>query len=143
MWIGSRSLNLTKSSVKASRKDVRKFGLVIGGICAVAVCLMVFKGSRQWLWVASGMGFFLTTAFVGYPVLKPIYIGWMRFAFVLGWINTKLLLGIFFYLILTPTGLLMRLFGKDFLDKEVQHDALSYWKKRTTGFNPRDMERQF
>ena len=38
-----------------------------------------------------------------HAVLRPIYVGWMKFAFVLGWINTRLILGLFFYLILTPS----------------------------------------
>jgi len=63
-------------------------------------------------------------------ILRPIYVGWMKFAFVLGWINTRLILGIFFYLILTPVGLIMRLFGRDPLHRKFDRDATTYWAKR-------------
>ena len=54
----------------------------------------------------------------------------MKFAFVLGWINTRLILGIFFYLILTPVGLIMRLFGRDPLHRKLDRKATTYWEKR-------------
>jgi hypothetical protein len=95
------------------------------------------------MWFTAGSIFFLVTGLVGYPVLRPVYIGWMKFAFVLGWMNTRLLLGLFFYLILTPVGLVMRAFGKDIIDKKFDRQARSYWKKRTTPFDPATMERQF
>jgi carbamoyltransferase len=44
--------------------------------------------------------------------------------------NTRLLLGAFFYLILTPIGLVMRLAGKDYLEKQIDRSATTYWIKR-------------
>jgi hypothetical protein len=68
----------------------------------------------------------------------------MKFAFVLGWINTRILLGIFFYLILTPIGLIMRISGKDLIDQKIDKGAKSYWKKRErVPFDPAQYERLF
>ena len=76
--------------------------------------------------------------------MKPIHIGWMTLAFALGWFNTRLLLGIFFYLILTPIGVLMRLFGKDLLDQRIDKRATTYWKKRDLStFDPKHATRTF
>ena len=75
-------------------------------------------------------------------LLKPVYIVWMRFAFILGWINTRIILVILFYLIFTPAGLLMRLFKIDLLERNNRAD--SYWKKKEkTGCDPLDYERRF
>jgi hypothetical protein len=65
-----------------------------------------------------------------YPILKPIYVGWMTFAFALGWVNTRLILGIVFYLIFTPAGLVMRLLGKDPLVLRFDRQATTYWVRR-------------
>jgi len=77
-------------------------------------------------------------------LLKPIYIFWMRLVLVLSWINTRLILLIILYLIFTPIGLVMRLFGIDLLDRRIQRNKESYWKKKDKrDFNPLDYERQF
>ncbi len=79
-----------------------------------------------------------------YPLIRPVYLGWMKFAFVLGWINTRILLGLFFYLVVTPIGLGMRLFGKDLLDEKIERSQASYWQKRVkTEFDPARSERLF
>lgn len=67
----------------------------------------------------------------------------MRFASVLGWITTRLILGLFFFLVLTPVGLLMRLLGKDVLGEKLDPTTDSYWKKVEDAEDPQMMERQF
>ena len=63
----------------------------------------------------------------------------MKFAHVLGWINTRLLLGLFFYLVMTPVALVLRLAGKDLLQQRLDRSAKSYWVKREPA--PTDPER--
>jgi uncharacterized protein involved in cysteine biosynthesis len=76
--------------------------------------------------------------------LKPVYILWMKLAFVLGWINTRILLILIFYLVFTPVGLLMRVLGKDHLERKIEKNKASYWKKREKKvFIPADYKRQF
>jgi hypothetical protein len=68
----------------------------------------------------------------------------MKFAFLLGWLNTRLLLGVFFYLILTPIGLLLRLTGRDLLDRKIDPAARTYWSKReVVPFDPERCERMY
>ena len=116
--------------VPATRKNVRNFGLLFGALCFILSGFLLVKGNAGWVWGAGGGLFFLITGLFAFPVLKPVYASWMLFAFVLGWINTRLLLGAFFYLVLTPIGLLLRLMGKDLLDEALDRNAGSYWKKR-------------
>ncbi len=100
--------------------------------------------SNIWKWILGvGVAIF-TLSHVAYPIMKPFHIGWMKLAYFLGWFNTRLLLGIFFYLIITPTGLLMRLFGKDLLDEKIDKSAKSYWIKRDLSkFDPKHAARTF
>lgn len=68
----------------------------------------------------------------------------MRFALVLSWVNTRLILLIIFYLIFTPIGLAMRLFGIDLLERKSDKNKKSYWKKKEKkSFSRLDYERQF
>jgi hypothetical protein len=130
--------------IDTSRKSLRKFGLLFALISAFATGYFLYKGSGVWIWTAGAAIFFLVTGLAAQPVLKPLYVAWMTFAIILGWINTRLILGIFFYLILTPIGLILRITGKDLLDKKFDRGAETYWKKREKReFDPARYERLF
>ncbi len=110
--------------------EVKKFGLLFAAICAGLSLFLFFKENDLWLLPAAGAVFFLVTGLVAQPVLQPVYTVWMKLAHVLAWINTRILLGLFFYLVLTPVGVVMRLLGKDLLDKKIDRAAPTYWVKR-------------
>lgn len=63
-------------------------------------------------------------------LLKSLYSLWMKFALILSWINTRLILIILFYLIFTPIGLVLRILGKDLLDRKINKISKSYWRKK-------------
>lgn len=130
--------------INATRDSVRKFGLLFAVIGVLLAAYLIYRGSAQWYWPIAGSLLFLVAAFVGYPILKPLYIGWMTFAFILAWVNTRILLGVFYYCIVTPIGVLMRLAGKDLLDRKIDRSAKTYWKKREKEpFDPARYERLF
>ena len=130
--------------VDASRKNVRNFGFLFGGIFLAASLLMIYRGNGAWIWAALATVLFGAGGVAGYPLLKPVYTVWMMFAFVLGWINTRVLLGVFFYLVVTPLGLFLRLTGKDLLDEKLDRGAATYWLKRERKpFDRRRLERLF
>lgn len=56
----------------------------------------------------------------------------MLVAEVISWVMLRVILGVFFYLILSLVGFLMRVFGRDILDEKMDRQAASYWKKRTS-----------
>ena len=135
---------MTKTKTTGTRKEVRKFGILFTGVCIIVALYLLYRGRPIWIWFVGGALFFLLSGFLGYPILRPLYLGWMKFAAILGWINTRLLLGVFFYLILTPIGIVMRLFGKDLLDQRSDRGATTYWKRRTpVPFNRQQYERLF
>lgn len=117
-------------TIKGSRKEVRKFGVTFFILGACAGAYFAWRQKDFWPWFAGGGLAFLLAGLFGYPLLRPVYIGWMKIAHALAWVNTRLLLSVFFYLIVTPTGLLMRLVGKDLLDEKIDRSAQSYWKQR-------------
>ncbi len=126
-----------------SRKDVRKFGLLFSAVGIVIAGITYFRQSDIWPVFLALAAFFLLAALLAVPLLRPVYTGWMKFAFILGWVNTRIILGIAFFLVLTPIGVLIRLFGKNPVDIRVERDRGSYWIKRDTPYDPRQSEHQF
>ena len=74
--------------------------------------------------------------------LSPVYRVWMAIGYVLGWINTRIILGVVFFLLFTPMGLIMRLLGKDPMCRRFDPQLGSYRVLRS--LRPKDhMLRQF
>jgi len=126
------------------KKSLKNFGMTMG-IAFLVITLLFYLRHKQAGLYTSIISLLLFISAYGSPnLLKPIYIFWMRLAFVLGWINTRLILLVMFYLIFTPIGLVMRLFGMDLLHRRIETNKDSYWlKKAEKVFNPLDYERQF
>ena len=129
---------------KTDKQNLKKFGITMG-IAFFVITLIVFSRHRHSILptLIISASFFISAAFMP-MVLKPIYILWMRLAFILGWINTRLLLCIIFYLVFTPVAIASRLFRKDPLDRKIEKEKESYWGKREVKpFVPTDYERLF
>lgn len=126
------------------KKSLKKFGITMG-IAFLLISFVILIRARHNVVSALTVSLtFFISASLFPSVLKPIYILWMKLAFVLGWINTRLILTIIFYLLFTPAGLIMRLFRVDLLDRKIDKNKDSYWKKRGKKmFNPLDYERLF
>lgn len=112
-----------------SRKDIRKFGVVfligfgfIGGVLA-------WRGLTQTAaWIGGIAGTIGALAVIAPSVAKPFYTVWMGLAFVMGTIVSSVVLTIIFFGILTPSGFLMRLAGRDPLRlKKTSFKSGTYW----------------
>lgn len=119
--------------------EVRKFGLLFGALGALVGSYLLWKGNPLWPWAFGAGGGFALAGVVAPGLLRPVYRLWMKFAFALAWINTRILLGLFFYLVMTPVGLVLRMMGKDLLDDRIDRRARSYWIRREA--TPFDAER--
>lgn len=126
------------------KNNLRKFGITMGTAFLVITLLIFIKHRHIAVsTLAISLVFFVSALLIpGY--LKFPYSLWMKFAFVMGWVNTRLILFILFYLVFTPIGLVMRIFGVDALDRKIDKSRNSYWKKKEKkDFNPSDYKRQF
>lgn len=91
----------------------RTFGVSVGTVVLALAAWLAWRGSAPLAGWLAAIGLVLIISGVMAPaVLRIPNRVWWRMATVLGWINTRVLLGAFFFLILTPTGLVMRLFGR-------------------------------
>ena len=131
-------------NIKSEKSDLQKFGITIG------IILIIIAGLLFWKEKESFQTFFIVgtllclLGLVIPAVLKPIYWGWMIFATILGWVMTRVILSLLFYIIVTPIGLILRFFGKQFLELKWNKSKDSYWNYRTTEkLNKGNYEKQF
>jgi len=112
------------------KKSLRKFGLTMAIAFLLITFFILFRHKYSIMPTLLLSAIFFVLSFVAPVLLEPVYTIWMRLALVLSWINTRLILLIMFYLIFTPIGLGMRLFGVDLLDRKIDKSKNSYWKKK-------------
>jgi len=130
--------------IKETKKDLRKFGLTVGIVLAtIGVILYYFeKSSAIYFAVIGGLLILFGALFPN--ILKLLNRIWMSLAIILGFIMSRLILTVLFYLVLTPIALLAKLVGKKFMILKYDKSAKTYWEKRTIIHKKQiDYERQF
>lgn len=112
-----------------TRKQFRDFGLMFGvvltGIGLYQLYNDTAETARYVLWMLGGV--FFITGLATPMVLKPIYTVWMKFAFALGWVNTRIIITLIFFLVVTPIGLIMRILKRDLLAEKINKNTETYW----------------
>jgi len=106
------------------------FGLVFSVVFALIAFYPLLAGGAIRLWSLIVAGIFLLLAMVIPGVLAPANRLWIKFGELMHHIISPVALGIVFYVAVLPTGLLLRLFGKDPLRLKIDRNASSYWIKR-------------
>ena len=131
-------------NIRSEKSDLRKFGITIG-IILVMIAGFLFWKEKESFQIFLTVGAVLCIFGVVIPViLKPIYWIWMIFATILGWIMTRVILSLLFYVIFTPIGLLPRLFGKKFIELMWNKSDSTYWNYRSGSvFEKEKYEKQF
>ena len=105
---------MDRTGQQPTEKDLRQFGLLVGGVFAViGFWPVVFRSESPRLWAMMLGSLLMVLGMVAPQSLKQVHYGWMKIGHVLGAINTRIILGIIYYLLITPMGLVMRLVGKD------------------------------
>ena len=122
----------------------RSFGLVFAGFFAIVGLLPLVTGGPIRYWALLIGAVFLLLGLALPSVLGPLSRLWMKFGQLLHRIVSPIVLGIMFYLVVTPIGLLMRLLGKDPLRLKSDREAKSYWITREPpGPAPESLRDQF
>ena len=130
---------------EALRGADRGFGLVMAALLAViALWPPLFSGGPFRLWALILAVSLLALALTVSRVLAPFNKAWLRFGLLMGRIVNPVVLGLIFYVVVTPFGLVMRLFGRDPLRLNRDPQATSYWIERhPPGPPPESMQNQF
>jgi Saxitoxin biosynthesis operon protein SxtJ len=130
--------------LKTGTRDLRKFGLTVGGVLVAIGILFLLRHKPSYpffLW--PGVALIILGA-VAPRALKYLYIAWMSLALTLGFVMSYVILTLFFFFVVTPIALLARLFRKDFLAQRLDRQAATYWIRCETETKaPGSYERQF
>jgi small basic protein len=131
-------------NIKSEKRDLRNFGLVIGIALGILGGLLWWKGKSTYPPFFIFSAVFICLGMILPSLLKPLQKVWMIFAVILGWIMTRVILSVLFYVVFTGIGLGSRLFGKQFLDLKMRYSKDSYWIHRERKpFDKKAYERQF
>jgi hypothetical protein len=133
---------LTKQTVTDAQ--ARKTALLVAGVLLALAAWNLYRGRMTVVAVLGGIGFALLLMGLLLPALaRRFHIVWMRFAAILGYINSRILITLMFYGLITPFGLISRLFGRDTLNRRSK-ERESYWIPRATTRQTKEgFERQF
>jgi len=121
----------------------RTFGLVMAGALTVLALLNGWHHGQLWPWEATAAALFLLATFLMPSALHPLNRLWMKLGLVLHRAVNPIVMGLLFFGTIWPTGLIMRLRGRDLL--RLKRDPLSdsYWIVRSPGPAPETMRDQF
>ncbi|MCP5496947.1 MAG: hypothetical protein H7A23_20530 [Leptospiraceae bacterium] len=113
-------------------QDYKKFSLGASVIFILVASYFLWKGKDiKLIYGFYGVAtVFLLVGLLQPKLVKPIYLGWMKFAYVLGEVNTRIILFLVFVLTILPIGILFRILRKDLLDSKLDKSQESYWIKR-------------
>jgi len=109
------------------KKQLRSFGLTVGGIFAlIGIWPALVRGQDARWWVVVLAACLLVPAVIFPSILFWPHKGWMALAHALGWVNTRIILGLVFFGLVTPIGLVRRWMGKDPMGRELRPGAGTY-----------------
>ena len=127
------------SNIKISSN--RNFGLVFFIVFLIVTIWPITYDEPVRIWSAIISSVFLILGLMNSKLLSPLNKLWFKFGMILGAIVSPVVMGVVFFLVVTPIGLIMKIIGKDLLNKKYDKKKRTYWIKRDTLIGT--MKRQF
>ena len=124
-----------------TKRELRDFGLGMAGFFAVLIALGVWRNGPHFtpgraVLMALALGFALLALTFPRPLAPFCWLS-MKLALAINFVMTRVILTLFFILVISPVGLTMRLWGRDPLTRKRDHAASTYWISREAPL-PRD-----
>jgi hypothetical protein len=127
------------------RRGLRNFALTMAAVIVVLFGLflpwLIERPWPRWPWILAAV--FALPGLIAPAALRPIYRGWMKFGLALNRITTPIIMSLMFYLVITPTGLLRRLFGGDPMKRKLERTESGSYRVPSKAAPPERMERPF
>ena len=108
----------------------RSFGVVFSVVFLIISFWPLFTEGTIRIWAIFIAILFLLISYFKPDILYPLNKIWFKFGLLLGNIVSPIVMGIVFFIIVTPIGIIMRIIGKDLLNKKINNSVKSYWIKR-------------
>ena len=122
----------------------RKFGIALAVLLFIISAVQYFKQIELYSYFLVASVLFLLSALALPILIKPVFIVFSYIGFGMGWVMTRIILFILFYLFITPISILARKFGNRFLDLRFDRSKESYWLPVKDNKNNREnFEKQF
>ncbi len=145
---------LVKLDLNPDRKTLRQFGLIafiafglLGGWTLFRGTLLGFElgtAASTTGWMIAGVGLASGLLALLFPApLRFLYVGLMVLTFPIGFVVSHVILMVLYYLVLTPLGLLMRVFGFDPMYRKLEPQAATYWNAKAPRTDIRDYFKQY
>lgn len=112
-----------------SPRELKEFGYIMALALLIITAILLWKNNFAWI-----APFSIATVLLVFAIFLPLTLAkpeaiWMKFGLALGFIMTHVLLTVFFFIIITPLSLLLRLCGKKFMMTDLEPEAETYWIK--------------
>ena len=117
-------------NIKSTTRELREFGVTMGAILIVFADVAMLREKAFGPYVLAAGFVFFALGLTFSAALKPLQKVWMGLGLVLGFFVSRIILSIIFFGLVTPIGLLMKLFGRDILDERIDKNRASYWHER-------------
>jgi len=114
-------------SARVDRAQLRNFGLIVGGIFGViGLWPAIIRGGNVRTWMVGLAVVLILPALVAPRALAPAHRAWMALGSALGWVNTRIVLGLIFFGMITPMALVLRLARRDPMQRAFDPNATTY-----------------
>ena len=123
-----------------NEENNRSFGILFFIVFLLIAIWPVINSEPIRIWSIIISILFLILGITNSKILTPLKRGWIKLGEILGKVVAPIIMGFIYFIIITPIGILMRLFGKDLLNIKFNKEK-SYWIKREKNINT--MKRQF
>lgn len=133
-------MNVKKATESATVKPLanRTFGLIFAIIFFVIACLPIISGGQIRFWALFVAIAFCVTSLLFPKTLTPLNLLWAKFGLLMHKIVNPILMGLIFFIAVLPTGIIIRLLGKDPMHRKFDSDSASYWIQRAPESLPKD-----
>ncbi|MDH3691113.1 MAG: SxtJ family membrane protein [Gammaproteobacteria bacterium] len=138
-------MSLLNQNRQPTRRDLHIFGAILLAFgLIVAGLVFVFTASWTAVVVIGAISLFITIIYFALPPLRPLVYGaWMAIFYPVGWLISHTLLALTYYGVITPIGVLMRIFGYDPLRRKLDPDRDSEWSEHSSDQDTRRYFQQF
>lgn len=131
-------------AIKSTKKELRNFGLVVGGVLIAISAFLFYKERPAWPYFTTPGVVLAVLGLIIPSILKPLQKVWMGMAVIMGFFMTRVILTILYFGVLTPLAIAAKIFGKKFMELKPNKDKPSYWNIREVKeLDKKDYERQF
>ena len=109
----------------------RNFGLVFFFVFLTISLWPLLNDGEPRIWPLAIAIFFLILGLLNSKLLTPLNFLWFKFGLLLGAIVSPIVMGVIFFLVITPIGFFMKILGKDLLNNKYDNKKKSYWINRS------------